>query len=483
MITTKISLKGMHCKSCALLIEEKIKELPEVQNVHVNFRRQEAEINYHDKIDFDLVIEKVRQAGYDVGDNNKKPWFSEKFSDYRDLVISLLVLVVLYFIVQTLGLTKIINFSVSGDPSNLAVVGLLGITAGFSTCMALVGGLLLGISARHAEKHPTATRIERFRPHLFFNLGRIISYIILGGLIGTIGKVFQVTGGFLGFITIVVGFVMFFLGLQLVELSPRLSRFSFTLPSSLARIFGFKRKQDKEYSHRNSFLVGALTFFLPCGFTQATQLFAMSSGSFISGALIMGIFALGTAPGLLSLGGLTSVVKGSFAKKFYKFIGVVVIVFALITLSNGYNLSGWKSIVSNWDLASDSNSTDKDYQSFFNSLGKNKQPVTDATSDNSVIGVIDESGVQVIKTTFESVAQDISPNNFTVQSDNPVRMEVTVNENGQGCMSTIMVPGLYNTPIYLQQGKTIVMEFTPTKPGTYEITCAMGVPRGKIIVK
>ena len=49
-------------------------------------------------------------------------------------------------------------------------------------------------------------------------------------------------------------------------------------------------------------------------------------------------------------------------------------------------------------------------------------------------------------------------------------------------MSTIMVPGLYDDPQYLSAGETLIMEFTPTKTGTYQITCAMGVPRGTIIV-
>ncbi|NCP77121.1 sulfite exporter TauE/SafE family protein [bacterium] len=41
---------------------------------------------------------------------------------------------------------------------------------------------------------------------------------------------------------------------------------------------------------------GALTFFLPCGFTLAMQAYAITTGSFITGALTMMAFALGTAP-------------------------------------------------------------------------------------------------------------------------------------------------------------------------------------------
>jgi plastocyanin domain-containing protein len=60
---------------------------------------------------------------------------------------------------------------------------------------------------------------------------------------------------------------------------------------------------------------------------------------------------------------------------------------------------------------------------------------------------------------------------------------VDVKEDGQGCMSTIMVPGLDNTPQLLEKGNKLTMEFTPVKTGEYKITCAMGVPRGIIKVQ
>ncbi len=61
-------------------------------------------------------------------------------------------------------------------------------------------------------------------------------------------------------------------------------------------------------------------------------------------------------------------------------------------------------------------------------------------------------------------------------------MEIDVQEDGYGCMSTIMVPGLVNTPRLLTRGETITFDFTPDTPGVYPITCAMGVPRGSINV-
>jgi plastocyanin domain-containing protein len=86
-------------------------------------------------------------------------------------------------------------------------------------------------------------------------------------------------------------------------------------------------------------------------------------------------------------------------------------------------------------------------------------------------------------TTFYTKAKDIVPNNFSVEAGQKVRLEVNPSDTGSGCMSAIMVPGLWDKPEPLVKGKKIIMEFTPKKPGAYKITCAMGVQRGVINVR
>ncbi len=79
-------------------------------------------------------------------------------------------------------------------------------------------------------------------------------------------------------------------------------------------------------------------------------------------------------------------------------------------------------------------------------------------------------------------AGDINPKSFTVGVGQKVRFQVNPKESGTGCMSDIMVQGLWNRPQLLVKGKPVVMEFTPARPGTYRITCGMGVDRGFIRV-
>ncbi len=577
MNKTIIPIKGMHCRSCEILIEEKLKENPDIKNISISYKDKEARVYSHHPLNMGQMKATVIEAGYEVGIDDSKSWFSQNAEDYLDLLVSALLLIALYLIGKSLGIFNI-STGRSGNPTSLLFVLVIGLTAGISTCMALVGGLVLGISARHAEKHPEATSAQKFRPHLFFNLGRIITFFLLGGFIGLIGKAFQLSGTLLGVLTIGVGVVMFILGLQLTEIFPRVSSGGLTLPSGISKILGIKKHHEKEYSHANSMLVGGLTFFLPCGFTQAMQLYAMSTGNFWSGALIMGAFALGTAPGLLGIGGLSSILKGAFAKKFFKFAGLLVLVLAIINISNGLNLTGWKSVFAQKsDSAAVSVSANDPNVTLENGVqvvrmtqlagaykpnrftirqgipvkwiidskadtcaasitipklnikkylqpgdnvieftpkyvgdlrfsclmgmysGKfivvtndlpastnSNQEVKPTPAPQSSLPVASTptkpADIQKISATYIDAQKDIDPKEFTVSANKPVKFSVEVKERAWGCMSSITIPGLASDIYDLKPENNIVFEFTPTKKGTYKITCGMGVPRGKIIV-
>ncbi|OGF24359.1 hypothetical protein A3H66_00635 [Candidatus Falkowbacteria bacterium RIFCSPLOWO2_02_FULL_45_21] len=604
-----IPIKGMHCKSCEMLVEDQLKEVKGVKKAIVNHRRDLAEVYYHGASpDLEAIKTAVEKAGYSLGKEETKGWFSKNKNDYRELGMVAMFLVGLYFVLKGLGLTSI-NILPSGDGGvTVSLILLIGLTAGFSTCMVMVGGLVLGLSSRHNELHPEATAVEKFRPHLFFNLGRVLGYVFLGGLLGLLGSTIQLSNFSLGILTIIVGLVMLIMGLQLIEIFPWAHRLKLTLPKGLSRVLGINNQQ-KEYSHKRSALMGASTFFLPCGFTQAMQVIAISTGSLFYGGVVMGLFALGTVPGLLAVGGLTAAVKGAFARKFFKFAGLVILIFAMFNITNGFNLTGFnfaygktenlslndpnvtlengvqvvrmketgsgyspnrftikQGIPVRWIIDAQApyscaaslslpkynirkyltageniiEFTPKEtgripfscsmgmYTGVFNVVDKNGngaaatgslasteqsgpratasaggcggggtgggggcgcggggKPVIPSigsvTNSPAVNNGANASG-QVITSNF-TVSSDIVPNTFTVNAGAPVRYVINPTEDGVGCMYAIMVPGLYNDPIPLQANQQIVMNFTPSQPGEYPITCGMGVPRGKIVVR
>lgn len=572
-----VDIKGMHCASCELLIEEEMTKIPGVKRCKVNYRKGRAEISSEGQLDPNLIQAAVQEAGYSLGKDEKR-FFSRNPKDYLDLGMAALVLVAVYYLAQALGIFEL-GSKTGGSYGNLSVVFLIGLTAGISTCMAIVGGLVLGASARFAEKHPTATALQKFKPHLFFNLGRIASYIILGGAIGYLGSFLQLSSSFLGLLTIAVGLVMLLLGVQLTEVVPGLNRFKITMPKQIAKLLGIQEKSTREYSHKNSAVMGALTFFLPCGFTQAMQLYAISTGSPLIGALTMGTFAIGTAPGLLGIGGLTSLVKGALARHFFRFAGIVVTLLAFFNISNGFNLTGFdfnyfQSSASSAQVAQakgqekDPNVQEKDgvqivrmtqerdgytpdsftiqkgipvkwiinstdafscassiivpqlslarglsageniieftpsqvgtikfscnmgmYGGLFNVVEATDSPAAPATPTLSEPAPSisepaptqqQQANVQVLTATY-SINNDIQPTKFTVKADQPVRFEIEAQDDGGGCMGSVLIPGLTGPEIF-EKGKTTVFTFTPKK-GKYNITCAMGVPRGEIVAE
>ena len=136
-----------------------------------------------------------------------------------------------------------------------------------------------------------------------------------------------------------VAIVMLFLGLNLTELFPRFSRIPFSLPKSIGNaILGNNSTTGNNLKSR-AFLLGAATFFLPCGFTFAMQISAMQSGSIMGGAILLALFALGTTPGLLGVGGVTSLFRGKAGAMFFRFVGTFLLLVSFWNFHNGLTLA------------------------------------------------------------------------------------------------------------------------------------------------
>jgi sulfite exporter TauE/SafE/copper chaperone CopZ len=438
----------MHCRSCELLIEDELKKLPGVKRVEVNHKKGLATVYSHQSLLEADVFQAVEKAGYTCGVDKIESGqlFTSNPKAYKELGLAVLIGAGLFLLAKGLGIFNL-GANISGNYGSLSVVFLVGLTAGVSTCMALVGGIVLGASAKYSQKHPEASGIAKFKPHLFFNLGRIISYIIFGALIGFLGSVFQLSSTLLGILTIGVGLVMLLLGTQLIDMFPVLNKVSITLPKSVSRFFGIRNRSDKEYSHKNSWLLGALTFFLPCGFTQAMQLYSISTGDPVAGALTMGVFALGTAPGLLGVGGLASAIKGPSMRLFFKTAGIVVIALSLFNIKNGTNLIGL-------------------YPSPPRAVAKISDPN---------VKIID--GIQVVR--MRQVATGYIPNKLTIKKDLPVRWIID-SKTANTCAASLVSQKL-NVRQRLKLGENVIT-FTPTQTGIIHFSCSMGMYTGSFTV-
>jgi sulfite exporter TauE/SafE len=331
------------------------------------------------------------------------------------------------------------HLSLSDEMSYGLVFG-IGLVASVSSCMAVTGGLLVAVSAKYNDVTGNLTSVQRLRPHLYFNAGRIVSYTLLGGAIGALGSTLTLSAGVNGILTSAASAVMILLGLQMLRLFPALTRFMPTMPKALShRIHDLVERDTKG----GAFLLGGATFFLPCGFTQALQLYVLSKGSFTVGALTMLAFSVGTLPALLSLSAVSSFATGGFQRRFLKVAGVAVIVLGIVNVQYGLVLAGG-------DLGS--------------------APTT--TQSTAAIGISTPTGEKQIAVMRVSGYEYI-PNRFTVTQGVPVEWRID-GAAAAGCGRILISPGL-GIRKYLSADSTTIIAFTPQKTGDFGFNCGMGM--------
>ena len=312
MKTLTFHVTGTHCASCKILIEDTLNEQIGISHANVDLKREIVSIDTvldesQHKL-AEILTEKIKHNGYSLSVEKQAREKKDNGVIWQALPIGL-AFIALFFIVQKSG---ILNFGLGGTITPVTSF-IIGLVASVSSCLAVVGGLVLSLSATVSQD-----KISDVKPMMLFHGGRLISFAVLGGVLGAIGSAIGISFTFTAILGIVASVVMIVLGLNLVGV---FQKNVVTLPSGF---FSFFRKV--EHKTIAPFLVGVGTFFLPCGFTQAMQVAALSSGSFLSGLLIMTAFALGTLPVLALLSfGSASFAQSKHAPLFFKSAGVVVI--------------------------------------------------------------------------------------------------------------------------------------------------------------
>ena len=451
---TTYYVRGIHCTSCEVLIEKKLLEQKGVKAVDASVSKSRVLIEYTGEKpsaeELNQIFKKEKYVFSDkaVAENNNK--IKETL-----IVIGTALLMILGFLyLNKLGLSGLVNVN---SKSSLPTFFIFGLLAGVSTCAALVGGLVLSMSKQWQEIYSDKkSTFEKFQPNLIFNAGRIISYAFFGILLGIIGNKLQISFKIAPFLIIAVSVLMIFLALQMLGVKA-FRRFQFTLPKSATRYIADESNFKGCYM---PFLMGALTFFLPCGFTITSQAMALLSGNPIQGGLIMLFFALGTAPALLFIG-FSSVKfssQSNLSLRFLKIAGILVLFFAFFNINNQLNILG--------------------YSNFSDILKpKTTQSSQVAISEKDLPPIID--GKQVIK--MEASSSGYKPNYFKVRVGVPVRWEI-IDSGTSGCTNAVISKSLFDGEIDLTPGQTSVKEFTPQTPGKYKFSCWMGMISGTIEV-
>ena len=315
-------VSGTHCAACKILIEDVLNELDVVHNVSVNLKHETVEIETDSDMSPEelaqILTQKIKQNGYMLSAEKSIQERRDGNVIWQAIPIGLIFLA-LFFILQKSG---ILNFGLGGNitPVTSFIIGLI---ASVSSCLAIVGGLVLSLSAKISEDNESDTKT-----FLLFHSGRLISFAVLGGFLGLIGSTISINFTFTAILGILASLVMLLLGFNLTGM---FAKNKITLHSG---IFNFFRKI--EHKTFTPLFIGFGTFFLPCGFTQSMQVVALTSGNFWSGTLIMLAFAIGTLPMLMFLSfGSASFAHGKHAPLFFKAAGIIVIGLGTFSLLAG----------------------------------------------------------------------------------------------------------------------------------------------------
>ncbi len=450
-IILTLPIKGMTCRACEVRISRHVGRLPGVERATASAAHGRVIVESSVPVSSAAIERAINKAGYEIG---RTPWFANDPMVWATAGAGILLVAVAAVLAQVTGIADLASGAADISTGGLVVALLLGLAAGVSTCMALVGGLVLALSAGFqarlvAAGSPTGGLGSGMRPALVFMAGRIAGYGVLGAALGAVGASVTMPPQVTAVMMIAAAIVMTLLGTRLTGLSPRIAGWSPTLPMGLGARLGLEHGNVSAYSDGRAAALGAASFFVPCGFTQAVQVYALSTGSPLFAGAIMAVFAIGTAPGLLGLAGLPVIVPSRARPTLLRLVGVVVIGFAVVNAGAGIRLSGFT----------------------MPSLGAGPviaaQPAGSPASD----------GRQSL-TTYQD-AGGYRPGNVAIYAGVATRWTIE-SSTVKTCASFLVVPDL-GIQVILHEGSNTI-DLPALKPGTLAYSCSMGMYGGSITV-
>ena len=416
-----IKIDGIHCINCentikyALMSDKNIKR--------VSFDGFIAVVTCENNLREESLIKFINDLGY----YTRRDYISDNIDDLKsnikpkEFVIILLSIVVICFLLYKIFGYNIFNMIPTID--NNITYGMLFLTGLLTSihCISMCGSINLVASINNENKRD-------YKRPILYNLGRIISYIIIGALVGLLGKVLSINNVVSGIIIIIASIIMLLMSLTMLNIIK--VRFKF-----------FKYKVN----NRNPFIIGLLNGLMPCGPLQAMQVYALTTGSIFKGALSMFLFGLGTVPLMLLTGVVFSSMKGKTKILINKIASVLIFVLSIIMLNRGL-------LSLNIDL-------------FKNNNYKDCVKTT-------------------IKDGYQEIELDLDYDNYKdiiVQKDIPVRIIINASKDKlTGCNNELII-NKYNIKKKLEVGSNVI-EFTPKDEGTISYTCWMDMIKNNIKV-
>jgi len=417
-----ILVSGMTCKHCEQTIKNKLITMKDIQSVKTSFSSGTTEIYYKDNIPDIKEIEKIiNENGYKYkGILNE----GTKRSKFKEILPIILIILAIYLILKLVFNFDFLNFLPNvSKTTTIPVLFIIGLLTSIH-CVGMCGSINLAISANSKSiKNP-----------LLYNLGRVISYTLVGAVVGLIGSVFSFNSVVQGIIVLVASIFMILMGLSMIG----------WLPKSMFRLIP-RLDLNIKRTNKTPFVVGLLNGLMPCGPLQTMQLYALSTGSMLLGALSMFVFSLGTIPLVFGFGVLFSSLNKKYNVIIQRISSVLIILLAIFMIGRAFNFMGIN----------------------LNTNNKYSEYLIAEKIDN-----------------YQYVEIELKSNEYTpiiVQKGIPVKFNITVDDiEKYGCTSGVRIPE-YKIIQPLRTGDNFI-EFTPSETGEFIYTCWMGMVTSKIRV-
>jgi sulfite exporter TauE/SafE len=220
-----------------------------------------------------------------------------------------------------------------------------GFTVGFGHCIGMCGPIVVFLSLNLQGKKSI------WVPHLLYNVGRVTTYGILGGVMGLTGSFTSVTSNIAGLqkgVMIFAGILIIFMGLGMSGWVPLGKMFGdyYNPQGMIAK--GFQRLSASNPSRNRTSLLtyyplGLLLGLLPCGPVYTALIAAARAGmearrplqGFLEGMGLMFVFGLGTIPALLLVAKLADLGWLKSREIIYKISSVIMIIVGVYFVIRG----------------------------------------------------------------------------------------------------------------------------------------------------
>lgn len=418
-----VKIEGMHCAHCKTTLEKNLLKIKNIKEVEIT--SSSACLTYTNTLNKKSIIDCVNKLGYYTKEEcitENKETLEQNIKLKEFIVILITIVIILTISYKILGF-NIFNMIPTIDSK--LTYGMLFITGLLTSlhCISMCGAInMVAVINQNTNK--------RLKSPIFYNLGRIISYTLLGAFTGLIGNIISINKTVMGIIIIISAIIMFFMSLNMLGV---LNLKNIKIPRTKLKV-------------KSPFVIGLLNGLMPCGPLQAMQVYALSTSSPIKGALSMLIFGLGTVPLMLTTGIVLNITKGKTKVLLNKIASVLILILSITMLNRGLTSLGINIIT----------------------------PSNNYTNYEKV----------TIKKNYQVVKINLDYDNYKdilVQKDIPVKLIINVEKDKlTGCNNQILI-NKFGIKKDLQEGENII-EFTPSKLGNYSYTCWMNMIKNNIKV-